>query len=302
MADGGGRARPETPGPLLAAAATALVSSGLLVLAVRFGWLGPDVGRGANFCETARDGYLKQPANSLSNLGFVVAGLAVGWRARRPDRLGDTLPRFPGLATGFACLVVLLGPASAAMHATQSALGGVLDLTSMYLVASFAAAYATTRWLRRDAVFFWQVFSLLVAACELVGLWDRPVPLVHVTGNLAFALPSAIRPSAARQARIADVLSAMDLAGFGPRDPATLSGGQRARVALARCLLADPQALLLDEPFSRLDAALRDQIRRLVFDHAKARDLPVILVTHDPTDAAAAGGAVLSPLGQPLQL
>ena len=74
------------------------------------------------------------------------------------------------------------------MHATQSALGGVLDLTSMYLVASFAAAYATTRWLRRDAVFFWQVFSLLVAACELVGLWDQPVPVVHVTGNLAFGL------------------------------------------------------------------------------------------------------------------
>lgn len=131
---------------------------------------------------------------------------------------------------------------------------------------------------------------------------DLLFPNLSVTGNLAFALPSAIRPSAARQARIADALSAMDLAGFGPRDPATLSGGQRARVALARCLLADPQALLLDEPFSRLDAALRDQIRRLVFDHAKARDLPVILVTHDPTDAAAAGGPVLSPLGQPLQL
>ena len=181
-------ARTSTNEPFVAAVATALASTGLLIIAVRVGWLGADVGRGANFCEAARDGWVKQPANSLSNLGFVVAGLAVGWRARRPDRLGDTLPRFTGLATGFACLVVLLGPASAAMHATQSALGGVLDLTSMYLVASFAAAYATTRWLRRDAVFFWQVFSLLVAACELVGLWDQPVPVVHVTGNLAFGL------------------------------------------------------------------------------------------------------------------
>ena len=166
----------------------ATVSIGLLVVAVRFGWLGADVGRGANFCEAARDGWVKQPANASSNLGFVVAGLAIGWRARFPEQLGDMLPRFPGLATGYACLVVFLGPASAAMHATQSSLGGLLDLTSMYLVASFAAAYAVTRWLHRDAIFFWTMFLLLVAACELVGSWDREIPVVHVAGNAAFAL------------------------------------------------------------------------------------------------------------------
>ena len=118
----------------------------------------------------------------------MVAGLLIGWRARHPDLLGETLPRFPGLATGYACVVVLLGPASAAMHATQSSLGGVLDMTSMYLVASFAAAYALTRWWRREPVFFWQVFLLLVAACELVGLWDGDVPVVHYGGNVAFGL------------------------------------------------------------------------------------------------------------------
>lgn len=174
--------------PVVAAFTTAIVSIGLLALAVRFGWLGADVGRGAEFCEAARDGWVKQPANALSNLGFVVAGLAVGWRARYPEHLGDTLSRFPGLATGYACLVVLLGPASAAMHATQSSWGGVLDLTSMYLVASFAAAYAVTRWRRRESRFFWQVFVLFVVACELVGLWAGEVPVVHRAGNVAFAL------------------------------------------------------------------------------------------------------------------
>ncbi len=173
---------------MVATVVTAVCSTGLLALAVRFGWLGADVGRGANFCEAAREGWLKQPANALSNLGFVVAGLAIGWRARHPEQLGHTLRRFPGLATGFACLVVLLGPASAAMHATQSSLGGLLDLTSMYLVASYAAAYALTRWWRRDPVFFWQVFLLLVAACELVGLWEGELPVVHVAGNAAFGL------------------------------------------------------------------------------------------------------------------
>ena len=142
--------------PFLAAVATAVVSTGLLALAIGLDWLGPDVGRGAQFCEAARDGWLKQPANALSNVGFVVAGLVIGWQApRRPLR-------FDGLAAAYACVVVLLGPASAAMHATQSAVGGRLDMTSMYLVAGFAAAYALTRWWRREP-------SVLLAGLPAAG-------------------------------------------------------------------------------------------------------------------------------------
>ncbi len=125
---------------------------------------------------------------------------------------------------------------------------------------------------------------------------DLLFPHLSVAGNLAFALPASV-PRPARADRVERALAAMDLGGFGPRDPATLSGGQRARVALARCLLSEPRALALDEPFARLDVALRDQIRRLVFDHARARGLPVVLVTHDPADAAAAGGPVMDPSG-----
>ncbi|MEO6300357.1 MAG: ATP-binding cassette domain-containing protein [Paracoccaceae bacterium] len=131
---------------------------------------------------------------------------------------------------------------------------------------------------------------------------DLLFPHMSVAENLAFALPAVIQPRSQREARITDALAEMDLAGFGPRNPATLSGGQRARVALARCLLSQPKALLLDEPFSRLDIDLRQQIRTLVFDHAHSRALPVILVTHDPADATAAGGRVLSPLGLPKEI
>ena len=130
---------------------------------------------------------------------------------------------------------------------------------------------------------------------------DLLFPHLSVAGNLAFALPADIKGKTSRQRRIDAALTAMDLAGFGPRDPATLSGGQRARVSLARCLLSDPQALLLDEPFSRLDLDLRGQIRDLVFNHARARALPVILVTHDPADAKAAGGPILDPLGNSIK-
>src|SRR6185369_17422386 len=125
--------------PITAAGVTALVSCGLLAVAVWRGWLGPDVGRGTQFCEAARDSPVRQPANTFSNLGFVAAGLLIGWHAGGRGSLGTSLAAHRPLATAMACIVVLLGPASAAMHATQSNAGGHLDLLSMYLIAAFAA-------------------------------------------------------------------------------------------------------------------------------------------------------------------
>lgn len=119
-------------------------------------------------------------------------------------------------------------------------------------------------------------------------------PHMSVAHNLAFGLPPSQKRRPDRMALIEEALDDIGLARFGPRDPSTLSGGQKARVALMRVLLADPCALLLDEPFSGLDANLRGQIRSLVFDRAKTRDLPTILVTHDAEDAEAAGDNVIT--------
>jgi putative thiamine transport system ATP-binding protein len=121
---------------------------------------------------------------------------------------------------------------------------------------------------------------------------DLLFPHLSVGDNLAFGVPPSVARGERRQ-RIEAALEEAELPGFADRDPATLSGGQRARIALMRTLLAAPKALLLDEPFSRLDAALRDRIRCFVFGHATERGLPVLLVTHDPDDATAAGGAVI---------
>ena len=116
---------------------------------------------------------------------------------------------------------------------------------------------------------------------------------VPVAGNLLFGLPSAVIGRRERQAAVDRALDEAGLAGFSARDPATLSGGQRARVALLRTLLAQPQALLLDEPFGKLDAALRADFRRFVFDFARRAGLPTVLVTHEAADAEATGGPVI---------
>jgi putative thiamine transport system ATP-binding protein len=124
-------------------------------------------------------------------------------------------------------------------------------------------------------------------------------PHMSVASNIAFALPPDVKGRANRRALAEQALADVDLAGFGPRDPDTLSGGQKARVALQRVLLSRPRLLLLDEPFAKLDMSLRAQTRQLVFEQARAAKLPVILVTHDTADAEAAGGAVFEMNGAP---
>lgn len=117
-------------------------------------------------------------------------------------------------------------------------------------------------------------------------------PHLSVAGNLLFGLRGGSRQ--ARRQRVDEALASVGLDDFGDRDPATLSGGQKTRVALLRVLLAEPRALLLDEPFSALDEANRKRVRELVFGEARRRELPTLLVTHDSDDVEAAGGPVVA--------
>ena len=119
---------------------------------------------------------------------------------------------------------------------------------------------------------------------------DLLFPHMTVGENLLFATPHL--PKAERMAMVATALERAELTGFGDRPPHTLSGGQRQRVALMRALLAKPAAILLDEPFSKLDKSLRGQMRDYVYSHIEARGIPALLVTHDRDDAPA-GGRVL---------
>lgn len=109
--------------------------------------------------------------------------------------------------------------------------------------------------------------------------------------NLMLALPSRIKGEARRE-RVEQALRSAGLENYSASDPATLSGGERARVSLLRALLAEPQALLLDEPFSRLDKALRTTFRTWVFDVIRERNIPVVLVTHDEEDIPPGGEVI----------
>lgn len=121
---------------------------------------------------------------------------------------------------------------------------------------------------------------------------DLLFPHLSIGQNLAYALPARFSGRSARRKQIEQTLAEVGLAGFHDRDPATLSGGQKARVSLLRALLAEPEALLLDEPFSKLDAVLRQQFRTFVYERIHRLQLPTLLVTHDPADIPLGGRVI----------
>lgn len=112
--------------------------------------------------------------------------------------------------------------------------------------------------------------------------------------NIAFAMPADKQKNKQmKRDAINELLAAVDLDGIADRAVNTLSGGQQARVGLIRTLASQPDVVLLDEPFSKLDVALRGQIRSWTFSQLKARKIPAVLVTHDKDDALDAGGDII---------
>lgn len=185
-------------------------------------------------------------------------------------------------------VLTVMGPSGSGKSTLLSFIGGFLD-----------PVFETAGEVTIDGV---DLLALPPEARRAGILFQDPLlfPHMSVGANIAFAIPADVKDRRARRHIAAGILAEMDLAGFENRDPATLSGGQKARVALARVLVSRPRLLLLDEPFSKLDTELRAQMRSLVFANVRDADLPVILVTHDEADAKAAGGGVhrIGPGGQ----
>ena len=178
-------------------------------------------------------------------------------------------------------VLTLMGPSGSGKSTLISAIAG-------FLPASFSCTGSI--WLNGNNI------THLSPQKRAVGVLFQDTllfPHFSVLENILFALP----PGGTMATRCDKALSLLDdvsMSAFAKRDPDTLSGGQKARIALVRVIASMPNALLLDEPFSTLDADLRQSMRQLVFDEVKRRALPTLLVTHDKEDADAANGRVLS--------
>lgn len=208
--------------------------------------------------------------NDAATEALVLEKVSIRLAGRELLRVDATVP--PGE------VLTIMGPSGSGKSTLLAFVAGFLD--------SAFVAQGKVHLGQRD------VLSLPAERRGIGLLFQDPMlfPHLSVAGNLRFGLPH--RANDKRQ-QVAQALEQVGLAGFEARDPATLSGGQQARVALMRLLLSKPRAVLLDEPFSKLDTALRQDMRTLVFGQLRAAGLPTLLVTHDEADANAAGGPII---------
>jgi NitT/TauT family transport system ATP-binding protein len=126
---------------------------------------------------------------------------------------------------------------------------------------------------------------------------DRLLPWRTASRNVEFALEAGSMPRAERMRRARQTLELVDLQGFEDSFPYQLSGGMRSRVALARSLVTEPRILLMDEPFSRLDAQTRALMHAELLRIYDLRQMTVVFVTHDVEEAIVLADqvAVMSP-------
>ena len=206
--------------------------------------------------------------------GLRVEGLSVVYPAGRgsdPVRAVDdvdlTLPR--------GRILALLGPSGCGKSSLLRAVAGLEEI-----------AAGTIAWDGADVVgvpVHKRGFGLMFQDGQLF-------PFRDVAGNVAYGLTGVPRPE--RRARVEEMLELVGLPGYGPRDVTTLSGGQAQRVALARSLAPEPRLLLLDEPLSALDRALREQLVVDLRDILARQGTTALYVTHDHGEARAVADRV----------
>ena len=188
--------------------------------------------------------------------------------------------------------LVLVGPSGCGKSTALRMIAGLEDITGGQLFIGGAVANALSPRQRNVAMIF-QSYALY--------------PHLSVAENLGFALKVRKTPEAGR--RVGEAAAMLELTALLARRPGQLSGGQRQRVAMGRALVRDPNAFLMDEPLSNLDARLRGQMRVEITRLQRAAGVTTVYVTHDQVEAMTMGdrvavmrGGVLQQLGTPRTL
>ncbi|WP_179400646.1 ABC transporter ATP-binding protein [Burkholderia guangdongensis] len=182
--------------------------------------------------------------------------------------------------------IVLFGPSGAGKSLTLQAIAGLLAPDEGAIALGGDTLFDAARRIdvptqARRVAYLFQDYALF--------------PHLNVRQNIAFGLTPGWRNPRAKvlPPEVAHWLRAFDLETLAGHYPAQLSGGQKQRVALARALVARPRILLLDEPFSALDGALRVRMRHELAELQTRLDIPMVMITHDPDDVAAFGDHVV---------
>jgi len=177
--------------------------------------------------------------------------------------------------------VVVLGPSGSGKTTLLRLIAG-LDLPDAGEVLLDGAVMSTPGWAappseRKVGMVF-----------QTPALWT----IMTVAENIRFGL-GGLERATARQ-RVGELLAAIELEGLAGRYPHELSGGEARRVALARALAPRPALLLLDEPLTNLNVALKAKVHAVLEAHLAAQQSTLVYVTHDPVEAEAIGGQVLN--------
>ena len=181
--------------------------------------------------------------------------------------------------------IVLYGPSGAGKSLTLKAVAGLMTpdegrITLNQRTLFDAAHGVNVRPQQRNVAYLFQDYALF--------------PHLTVAQNIAFGLQRGcfnLRKPASHPA-VARWLQAFGLETTAGSYPSQISGGQRQRVALARALVAQPDILLLDEPFSALDLSLRERMRQELSELQQQLHVPMLIITHDPADVDVLGDAV----------
>ncbi|OSP51296.1 ABC transporter ATP-binding protein [Aeromonas hydrophila] len=187
----------------------------------------------------------------------------------------NLLLSLPALQVAPGEVLTLMGPSGCGKSSLLAALAGVLPASGPIR-------------LEGDVTLGARRLTQLPPQARRIGmLFQDDLLFEHLTvaENLMFGMPASVKGHRERREKAVAALAQVELTNQADKLPGGLSGGQKARVSLLRALLAEPEALLLDEPFSRLDKPLRAAFRTLVFAQIKALAIPAMLVTHDEDDA-----------------